>query len=123
MPPRIYPTVAETIEAHRLLMEEFGGLHGIRDKGLLESAVLDRKSTRLNSSHGYISYAVFCLKTETYELLRQMTPAEKRGQLSQYFYFRLPDGATADSGLGVEPPRLRRPVEDGLRVAGTGVLL
>src|SRR2546422_4166250 len=28
----------------------------------LESLQLDRKSTRLNSSHGYISYAVFCLK-------------------------------------------------------------
>src|SRR5687768_17932908 len=27
--------------------------------------VLDRKSTRLNSSHGYISYAVFCLKKKT----------------------------------------------------------
>src|SRR2546422_8012075 len=27
-----------------------------------QRAVLDRKSTRLNSSHGYISYAVFCLK-------------------------------------------------------------
>src|SRR5687768_18339603 len=26
------------------------------------SNVEDRKSTRLNSSHGYISYAVFCLK-------------------------------------------------------------
>src|SRR5205809_2625905 len=26
------------------------------------SVLLDRKSTRLNSSHGYISYAVFCLK-------------------------------------------------------------
>src|SRR2546422_8455117 len=26
------------------------------------SSSLDRKSTRLNSSHGYISYAVFCLK-------------------------------------------------------------
>src|SRR2546422_5696350 len=25
-------------------------------------SVRDRKSTRLNSSHGYISYAVFCLK-------------------------------------------------------------
>src|SRR2546422_8528105 len=25
-------------------------------------AISDRKSTRLNSSHGYISYAVFCLK-------------------------------------------------------------
>src|SRR2546422_7673393 len=37
----------------------------------------DRKSTRLNSSHGYISYAVFCLKkkkastdTSRYELDR-----------------------------------------------------
>src|SRR2546422_8380613 len=37
--------------------------------GLAETAALglagkkiDRKSTRLNSSHGYISYAVFCLK-------------------------------------------------------------
>src|SRR2546422_4440337 len=27
-----------------------------------EVPVGDRKSTRLNSSHGYISYAVFCLK-------------------------------------------------------------
>src|SRR5687768_17695573 len=26
----------------------------------------DRKSTRLNSSHGYISYAVFCLKKKIY---------------------------------------------------------
>src|SRR3989449_5929620 len=26
------------------------------------SSTSDRKSTRLNSSHGYISYAVFCLK-------------------------------------------------------------
>jgi len=40
MPSRIYPTVAETIETHRLLIDEFGGLHGIRDRGLLESAVL-----------------------------------------------------------------------------------
>src|SRR2546422_7924240 len=30
------------------------------DRGSL--TVIDRKSTRLNSSHGYISYAVFCLK-------------------------------------------------------------
>src|SRR5205809_7633264 len=27
-----------------------------------DGGALDRKSTRLNSSHGYISYAVFCLK-------------------------------------------------------------
>src|SRR2546429_4829473 len=31
-------------------------------------AVRDRKSTRLNSSHGYISYAVFSLKKNTYTL-------------------------------------------------------
>src|SRR2546429_4078131 len=29
-------------------------------------AALDRKSTRLNSSHGYISYAVFCLKKKNW---------------------------------------------------------
>src|SRR2546422_7530994 len=29
---------------------------------------LDRKSTRLNSSHGYISYAVFCLKKKKNEI-------------------------------------------------------
>src|SRR2546422_7960756 len=31
-----------------------------------EAHVPDRKSTRLNSSHGYISYAVFCLKKKKY---------------------------------------------------------
>jgi death-on-curing protein len=39
VPPRIYPTVAETIEVHRLLIDEFGGAHGLRDKGLLEAAI------------------------------------------------------------------------------------
>src|SRR2546422_1132224 len=37
---------------------------------------LDRKSTRLNSSHGYISYAVFCLKkkkSNTHTHLQQTT--------------------------------------------------
>src|SRR2546422_4421901 len=29
----------------------------------------DRKSTRLNSSHGYISYAVFCLKKKKIKLV------------------------------------------------------
>src|SRR5699024_11667935 len=38
----------------RLLVHEYG--HTI------QSLILDRKSTRLNSSHVSISYAVFCLK-------------------------------------------------------------
>src|SRR2546429_8678543 len=33
-----------------------------RDPAEERADVTDRKSTRLNSSHGYISYAVFCLK-------------------------------------------------------------
>src|SRR3989449_8567377 len=33
---------------------------------------LDRKSTRLNSSHGYISYAVFCLKKKKTDPQRQL---------------------------------------------------
>src|SRR2546422_6554987 len=39
----------------RRLHERAVRLHG-------DAAAADRKSTRLNSSHGYISYAVFCLK-------------------------------------------------------------
>src|SRR2546422_4949746 len=37
----------------------------------------DRKSTRLNSSHGYISYAVFCLKKK-YKFPVRHTPSDKR---------------------------------------------
>src|SRR2546422_5359844 len=33
----------------------------------------DRKSTRLNSSHGYISYAVFCLKKKKKKEQRNST--------------------------------------------------
>src|SRR2546422_7096262 len=33
----------------------------------------DRKSTRLNSSHGYISYAVFCLKKKSKDKALQPT--------------------------------------------------
>src|SRR2546422_7942130 len=33
----------------------------------------DRKSTRLNSSHGYISYAVFCLKKKRARATRRRT--------------------------------------------------
>src|SRR2546429_4314960 len=34
----------------------------------------DRKSTRLNSSHGYISYAVFCLKKKKTEVTCRIPP-------------------------------------------------
>src|SRR5690625_7106346 len=33
---------------------------------MVQTGILDRKSTRLNSSHVAISYAVFCLKKKKY---------------------------------------------------------
>src|SRR5256885_8196800 len=38
--------------------------------------MLDRKSTRLNSSHLVISYAVFCLKKKNNYRLDQLTPTQ-----------------------------------------------
>src|SRR3712207_7830346 len=42
-----------------------GGLEDVEALFLGGEAEADRKSTRLNSSHANISYAVFCLKTQT----------------------------------------------------------
>ena len=36
---RIYLSVAEILAIHHLQIEEYGGAHGVRDSGLLESAV------------------------------------------------------------------------------------
>src|SRR5690606_40098859 len=64
--------------------EDITGLppHELFAKGLLRtfqiarefsSMTVDRKSTRLNSSHVKISYAVFCLKKKKHHLDRQIT--------------------------------------------------
>src|SRR2546422_7837540 len=73
-PPR------STLFPYTTLFRSFGLLRAARERGTVPPvrrrmsvgvAILgstgsigcsDRKSTRLNSSHGYISYAVFCLK-------------------------------------------------------------
>jgi death-on-curing protein len=39
MAERVYLTVAEVLAIHHLQIEEYGGAHGIRDDGLLESAI------------------------------------------------------------------------------------
>src|SRR2546422_7630735 len=50
----------ENYSRARALFTELG--QGEVLESLAEEEAIDRKSTRLNSSHGYISYAVFCLK-------------------------------------------------------------
>src|SRR2546422_6817882 len=74
-PPRStlfpYTTLFRSVVAARLGLDAHGAQ--VRRDQLEPVALLhpqlahvaehrDRKSTRLNSSHGYISYAVFCLK-------------------------------------------------------------
>src|SRR5690606_40095022 len=61
-PPRStlfpYTTLFRSLMAHDLATTPVSGLRA----QLCGDAHLDRKSTRLNSSHVKISYAVFCLK-------------------------------------------------------------
>src|SRR5256886_10527261 len=44
----------------------------------------DRKSTRLNSSHSQISYAVFCLKKKKHKLAEQITLDIHRIDISRH---------------------------------------
>src|SRR2546422_3215396 len=52
--------------------------------GCARSSSGDRKSTRLNSSHGYISYAVFCLKKKMLvtKMLWIQTAQQRKPQVS-----------------------------------------
>src|SRR2546422_5958079 len=54
----------------------------------------DRKSTRLNSSHGYISYAVFCLKKKNKD--KQPSHAQLK--------------ATSKGGVEHSEPKIAAPV-------------
>jgi hypothetical protein len=48
------------------------------------------------------------------ELISAMTSAEKAGQLTQYFYFRLPAEAEAEPAVGLDVETQPRMVEEAL---------
>src|SRR3712207_7664413 len=52
---------------------------------VVHSVTADRKSTRLNSSHANISYAVFCLKKKKKKLIQVMS--DTRSHTSNMFSF------------------------------------
>src|SRR5438105_6835274 len=55
------------------------GLAGARVTVSPNAIAVDRKSTRLNSSHEWISYAVFCLKKKKHHLSRdELQPGPQR---------------------------------------------
>src|SRR2546429_4090509 len=61
-PPRSTLFPYTTLFRSQFKQDEIGYLGKERRHLYLVDVETDRKSTRLNSSHGYISYAVFCLK-------------------------------------------------------------
>lgn len=61
------------------------------------------------------------IQSQVDELITQMTPAEKAGQLTQYFYFRLPAGA--EPALDFDAEEQPRMVESALREGVAGSLL
>ena len=61
------------------------------------------------------------IKSQVDELITQMTPAEKAGQLTQYFYFRLPDGA--EPGIDFDVDEQPKMVESALRDGLVGSML
>src|SRR2546422_3270638 len=62
------------------------GAHGMPDVAAHDEP-RDRKSTRLNSSHGYISYAVFCLKKKNHRHADRRTGADVPPETPQYRAF------------------------------------
>src|SRR5216684_3406462 len=68
----------ETMREYLLRHYEVEGCKSLRTARSGEKFI-DRKSTRLNSSHGYISYAVFCLKK------KKKTEIEPTVRLTQQF--------------------------------------
>jgi beta-glucosidase len=63
------------------------------------------------------------LQARVDELLSQMTPEEKAGQLTQYFYFRLPAGAEVDPALPMDRAEQPKMVEEALRRGEASSLL
>src|SRR3712207_7427853 len=63
---KCFAHLRQRIEYHRIFHTKRAGIFGHAFKAFYKRCgKTDRKSTRLNSSHANISYAVFCLKKKT----------------------------------------------------------
>src|SRR5262245_63540605 len=82
--PRAFGVLAGALFVRRLailvsFLSSLAHLSALR-RHAFQLADLDRKSTRLNSSHLGISYAVFCLKKKQHEALEDQNRILREGQ-------------------------------------------
>src|SRR2546430_9236726 len=92
-PPRStlfpYTTLFRSLGPERFSSPEVGShrmqraARASRQEGAHSPASRDRKSTRLNSSHSQISYAVFCLKKKKNDPISDPYPPRLHHDLSQ----------------------------------------
>src|SRR2546430_10288783 len=68
--PRREPPGLHRVHERRRQDDRQGRAASVVVKG--QQALQDRKSTRLNSSHSQISYAVFCLKKKKISIVREL---------------------------------------------------
>src|SRR2546430_3841032 len=85
-PPRStlfpYTTLFRSARDEVRRAQALGGPLGERGDGPVAVAALDRKSTRLNSSHSQISYAVFCLKKKKIHTPKLNHSLQRNGMLN-----------------------------------------
>jgi death on curing protein len=62
----LFPDKDEVLEIHRQLIDRFGGLHGIRDEGALDSALL----AAANRAHYESADLAICAATYAFHLTR-----------------------------------------------------
>src|SRR5256884_5824992 len=79
--------------SNRVIWDEGGGPSHTTKFNPFEIApsgltTVDRKSTRLNSSHGYISYAVFCLKKKKKKKINFNSYKRRHVKVSVYISHR-----------------------------------
>src|SRR5206468_10144041 len=79
-PPRstLFPYTTLFRSKNLILLSQFTVYSLVFGANYINSSLFtDRKSTRLNSSHDQISYAVFCLKKKKYQRTRHWPPSPR----------------------------------------------
>src|SRR2546430_10876735 len=104
---------------HRVILRQSQPIGPRRSLEIARLHALDRKSTRLNSSHSQISYAVFCLKKKKHRNLRLIhlrkspTPPSPPPYITSVISFPTPTAPTPPSPSPARYPLGTRHCEYG----------